>query len=168
MNIAVEKTQSSPQVEVCELPTVDPSSALGIALIILAVKADNIEDERVMRQLEDELKKLIKQDNKTNVEQLTKEGWANLVAPATVAAVSAALTIFGGEGGAIYGQVLGQMSQTMTQGYVGYRHTNVREGAMGRKQTNEQELQGPFQSANSARQQGDQTASQVASQIVQR
>lgn len=166
--MAVEQVQGAPEVRALELPQVDPNSALGIALAILAVRGDNIEDERVMRQLEDELKKLIKQDNKINVEQLTREGWANMVAPTTVAAIAAALTVLGGEGGAIYGQVLGQMSQTMTQGYVGYRHTNVREGAMGRKQTNEQELQGPFQSANSARQQTDQTASQVASQIVQR
>jgi N-acyl-D-aspartate/D-glutamate deacylase len=158
----LEMTNVKP-VQPAQLPEIDPTSPLGIALIILMSKQDNIEDEKVMRALEDEIKRLSKNEIKTIVSHMEGEGRVNMGGPVAIAVIAGLATTLGQP---VFGQVLANLAQPMTTGYASRYHSSVHTGATNRKQSNEQELS-VYRDAAQSRQQADQTFSQVASSLLQ-
>lgn len=159
-----------------ELPEVSRSSHLGIALIILELKKDNLTDEQIMKRLEDELKERIKAQSKTSVSTLKSEGWLNACAPAAVAILGAAVIpgvatkffALSPQSAAIMGQTFAQLGQPIIQGLDQLLYAPYKQEADNGLQIDQSEQQSVYQPAAQAREDASRTASQTASSIVQR
>jgi len=143
-------------------PVARDISAIALAMLLIEVKLDSIEDDYTRRSEKRELQERVKECNASVVSNLGKEGWTNTIGPIAIFIISLGV----GSMDPNFVSAASQIGMPLVTGWDQLNYAVTKEKDDREKQTTEALLQGRVAAAEQASQGFKQTLDQSKSAIL--